>query len=183
MVAANFVPAYGAQFFNDVFCVGLVTHGASRRQIRASLTTGACGKQIRWIQIGVAERLLFGAALVRCTLGHILLGSSRGPAARARSFGPWAQIERGHVEGHEACLLVHRHARPHVAAAYTNPRSAFNRNVYTVTEFTSGLAATLSAVCGLHLFKHYSMRHVNPAHVVLHEYCLNVTGAGRRYAR
>ncbi|KAJ2954317.1 hypothetical protein O0L34_g2570 [Tuta absoluta] len=56
------------------------------------------------------------------------------------------------------------------------PSAAFNRdNVHTVTEFTSGLAATLSAASGLHLFNHYTMRHTtNPAHVVQRQELLKV---------
>ncbi|CAB3225389.1 unnamed protein product [Arctia plantaginis] len=58
----------------------------------------------------------------------------------------------------------------------TIPTTAFNRsNVYTVTEFTSGLAATLAAARGLHLFKHYSRRHINPTHFVLYECAWCVT--------
>lgn len=117
VVSTDFIPADGTQFFDHILGIGLVTYSSSSWEIGARFTSGACWKQIGSVQIGVTKSgLLIRLTLVCSALGHILLLRCTRGSTGTGSFWARAQIERRHIEGQEA-WLIHRHARPHRAAA------------------------------------------------------------------
>lgn len=102
MVAADLVPADGAQLLDDIFGVRLVA-GLAGRGGHVGAALGAACEQVGRVQVRhvvhlVLRRVLLQAALVGQARQRVL--RRRGPAALARA-------ERGHVQGHQRGLLLH----------------------------------------------------------------------------